>query len=100
MAESQLERRPEHVHASNVLNYGHLGTATYLENSQEWTFFRRNIAGKPDQHVNSEQQAVFPFRLVTDHIKNVTSCTPQDYVETSDTNLSFKRLNTFLKHLP
>src|SRR5271156_2603750 len=103
MAESQLERRPEHVHASNVLNYGHLGTATYLENSQEWTFFRRNIAGKPDQHVDSEQQAansVFPFRLVADHTKNVTSYTPQDCVETSDTNLSFKRFSTFLKHLP
>ena len=29
------------AHATNALNYGHLGTALYQEESREWTFLRR-----------------------------------------------------------
>jgi hypothetical protein len=45
------------AHATNTLNYGHLGTATYKGHTREWTFLR--------QPTNSKTfQSSFPFATV------------------------------------
>jgi len=40
MADVERKRRLQHVHETNALTYGHLGTATYEEKDHQWTFLR------------------------------------------------------------
>jgi len=69
MAEAR-RKRASHAHESNNLNYGHLGTATYDEKTQTWSFLRQiesinNLGGVEDEdkeHINA-----LPFRSV-DHV--------------------------------
>src|SRR5436305_12996873 len=47
----------QHAHATNALNYGHLGTATYQRHTREWTFLRQLTNSKTSQ-------SGFPFATI------------------------------------
>jgi RNA polymerase I-specific transcription initiation factor RRN6 len=54
------------AHATNALNYGHLGTATYKGHTREWTFLRQSTNSKTFQ-------SSFPFATVKETVyKNST----------------------------
>lgn len=74
MADSSGYQRLEDAHPSNDLGYGHLGTATYSEESHEWTFLRRTdttSAGTPVCLVDASTGTGFPFRLTDEEPKIV-----------------------------
>ena len=57
MAEVDKGKGSQLAHATNTLNYGHLGTAKYREGAREWSFLRRFVDLRTSQ-------AAFPFVLV------------------------------------
>ena len=57
MADVEGGKDLQRAHATNVLNYGHLGTATYQGHMREWTFLRQSTNSKTSQ-------SGFPFATV------------------------------------
>lgn len=62
MADAQNKLQLQHAHAANALNYGHLGTATYVKHTTQWAFLRGKSGGII--HPPSHAAAAFPFELV------------------------------------
>ena len=59
MADAQNKLKLQHAHATNALNYGHLGNATYAESSTVWNFMR-DEQGRQLHH----PAYAFPFEIV------------------------------------
>jgi hypothetical protein len=57
MADVEGGKDLQRAHATNALNYGHLGTATYQGHTKEWTFLRQSTNSKTSQ-------SGFPFAIV------------------------------------
>ena len=70
MANAQKKLRLQHAHATNALNYGHIGTATYVEHSNDWAFLRGKTGGTTHGNIPNDIQenisAAFPFEYVGD----------------------------------
>lgn len=74
MANAQTKLKLQHAHATNVLNYGHLGTASYIEHSKDWVFLRGRSGRAADCIVTTDQSAIcpaFPFARVGDDTPDV-----------------------------
>jgi hypothetical protein len=62
MADALQKLTLQHAHATNALNFGKLGTATYVERSSDWSFLREETGIAT--HAQGHAAAAFPFRLV------------------------------------
>jgi RNA polymerase I-specific transcription initiation factor RRN6 len=57
MANVERGKDLQHAHATNALNYGHLGTASYDRGAREWVFLRRCVTRRASE-------SAFPFLTV------------------------------------
>lgn len=62
MADARNKLKLQHTHATNALNYGKLGTATYVEHSADWAFLRGELGASTDD--TGHAVAAFPFGRV------------------------------------
>jgi hypothetical protein len=62
MADAQNKLKLQRAHATNALNYGQLGTATYVEHLTDWAFLRAE-SGRAT-HDQAHSVAAFPFERI------------------------------------
>jgi RNA polymerase I-specific transcription initiation factor RRN6 len=104
MTDAQTKLKLQHAHATNTLNYGHLGTASYVEHSKDWAFLRGQNEEITDHATVAGQHVIrpaFPFACIaneTRHIQQLTAIGAAD-VETHNSALTDRSLSRLLPEL-
>jgi RNA polymerase I-specific transcription initiation factor RRN6 len=104
MTDAQTKLKLQHAHATNTLNYGHLGTALYVEHSKDWAFLRGQNAETTNHVTVAGQHAIcpaFPFACIANEarpIQQSTTISAAD-VETQSGTLSNRGLSRLLPEL-
>ncbi|OCT51927.1 hypothetical protein CLCR_07970 [Cladophialophora carrionii] len=100
MADSRRTRH--HTHETNALSYGHLGTATYDEQSHKWTFLRQ-LGGDQDpirDEPSTSQSDLLRFQLVEERTVDCAAEVPIGNGPAEQRSMNGLGLqNTFLKNV-
>ncbi|ETI22130.1 hypothetical protein G647_06202 [Cladophialophora carrionii CBS 160.54] len=100
MADARRTRR--HTHETNALSYGHLGTATYDEQSHNWTFLRQPQGDQdPRRDKRSTSQSdLLRFQLVDERTVDCAAEVPIGNGPAEQRSMNALGLqNTFLKNV-
>ncbi|EXJ58900.1 hypothetical protein A1O7_06330 [Cladophialophora yegresii CBS 114405] len=99
---ADARRTRHHTHETNALSYGHLGTATYDEQSHDWTFLRQ-LQGDQDPsrgQRSTSRPGLLRFQLVGERTVDCAAEVPRRTDPAEQRSMNGSRLqNTFLKNV-